>query len=128
MQRHLCNPTQTLPKFCRTSFFVVFLLSWALLMHLVQQCLIAVVFDDNCFCRLWRLTADWKTVDLSALFYFYSLDWSDSFWPLASSIMFSEILMMMFIFSSSGLNGTDARQSVEEHADKPSKLNDFYYS
>lgn len=125
MPRQLCHPTQTYWSFAEHDCFVVFLLSWALLMHLVQLCLVAVVFDEYCFCRL---IADWKTVDLS---YFYTLDWSDSFCTLTSSNMFSAKLMM-FIFSSSGLNGTDDRLSNSvENADysvKPSELNDFYYS
>jgi len=42
-------------------------------MRLVQQCLIAVVFDEYCLCRPWIITADLKMLDWSALFYFCTL-------------------------------------------------------
>lgn len=89
-------------------------------MNLIQQWL----FDEYCVCRQWSCLFKCSVIPLR-----FRLKWQ--FCLLASGNMFSAELMV-FVFSSSGLNRTDDRtsKSVEKHADhsdKQSELKDYCY-
>lgn len=93
-------------------------------MNLIQQWLIAIVFDEYCVCRQWSCL-----FKCSVILLHFRLKWQ--FCLLASGNMFSAELMV-FVFSSSGLNRTDDRtsKSVKKHADhsdKQSELKDYCY-